>query len=346
MSEKSVRIGIIGAGANTRDRHIPGLQAIEGVTIVGVCNRTRESSRRATEQFGIDRIYDDWQAAAADPDTDAIVIGTWPYLHCPATLASLAAGKHVLCEARMAMNADEAHRMLTASREKPDLVTQIVPSPFTLRVDEAIKKLLAEGTLGELLAAEVQAGAGFIDRHSAMTWRQDADLSGLNVMSLGIYYEAMLRWIGPVRRVTAMARTFVNTRPDGEGKPQPIRIPDHVDVLAEFESGPQGRMRISNVIGLADSGIFLYGSEATLKLADNTLYLGRRGQDSLAEFPVPAELEGRWRVEEEFIGAIRGQEQVKLSPFEVGVQYMEFTEAVARSVESGRAIAIPLTGAE
>ena len=51
----------------------------------------------------------------ADPDIDAIVIGTWPYLHCPITLAALEAGKHVLTEARMSMNAAEAHRMLAAA---------------------------------------------------------------------------------------------------------------------------------------------------------------------------------------------------------------------------------------
>src|SRR3989454_7962268 len=42
-------------------------------------------------------------------DTNAICIGTWPYLHAPVTIAALARGKHVLCEARMAMNAAEAH---------------------------------------------------------------------------------------------------------------------------------------------------------------------------------------------------------------------------------------------
>ncbi len=50
------------------------------------------------------------------PDLDAILIGTWPYLHCEATCAALEAGKHVLCEARMAVSAQEAHRMLEAVR--------------------------------------------------------------------------------------------------------------------------------------------------------------------------------------------------------------------------------------
>ena len=92
-------------------RHIPGLQAIEGVEIIGVCNRSQESSQRVADEFGIPKTYANWQDAIADPDTNAIVIGTWPYMHCRATVAALEADKHVMCEARMAMNAKEAHTM-------------------------------------------------------------------------------------------------------------------------------------------------------------------------------------------------------------------------------------------
>ena len=51
MTQDTIRVGIIGAGANTRDRHIPGLQAIEGVELVAVCNRSQESGERAAKQF-------------------------------------------------------------------------------------------------------------------------------------------------------------------------------------------------------------------------------------------------------------------------------------------------------
>src|SRR6266487_6990076 len=115
---ETIRIGIVGAGGNTTARHIPGLQAIDGCAIVSVCNRSRASSQRVADQFGIPTIYDSWQELVAAPDNDAIVIGTWPYLHCRATLAALAAGKHVLCEARMAMNLQEAIAMRDAARAR------------------------------------------------------------------------------------------------------------------------------------------------------------------------------------------------------------------------------------
>ncbi|MER3474550.1 MAG: hypothetical protein C4335_11080 [Armatimonadota bacterium] len=338
---ETIRVGIVGAGANTVAQHIPNLQAIEGVEIVSVCNRTRESSERVARQFGIPKVYENWRQLVEAQDTNAIVIGTWPYLHCPVTLAALEANKHVMTEARMAMNVREARQMLEAARARPHLVTQVVPSPFTLKVDPTIQRLIAEGYLGEILAIEVRAGGTFIDRESPLHWRQDFDLSGFNTMTLGIWYEAVLRWVGEAKRVTAMGKTFVPMRRDAEGRLRAVRIPDHLEVVAEMVCGAVAHFQISAVTGLAGSAeVWLFGSEGTLRFADGRLYGGRRGDTSLSEIPIPAEEEGRWRVEEEFVNAIRGKEKIRLTTFEDGVKYMEFTEAAIRSMAEGRAIAI------
>ena len=343
MGEQTIRIGLIGAGGNTRAKHIPGLQAIDDVYIFGVCNRTLASSRRAAQQFGIPRVFEHWQELVHSSDVDAVVIGTWPYLHCPATLAALAADKHVLCEARIAMNAREAHAMLDASRARPHLVAQVVPAPHTLRFDPTIIHLIAEGYLGDVLAVEVRVGNAFVERDAPLHWRHDADLSGLNAMGLGIWYEAVMRWVGEATRVTAMGKTFVPVRRDSEtGTKRAVRIPDHLDVIAHMACGAQAHFRHSAIAGLSGRPeAWLFGSEGTLRLADR-LYGGRRGDEALHEIPIPPEEEGGWRVEQEFINAIRGLEPVTHTPFAVGVKYMEFTEAVARSIAEGKAISLPL----
>src|SRR5262245_20179168 len=147
MAPRSLRVGLIGAGGNTRLRHIPGLRALPDVRIVAVCNRRPESTAAVAAEYDIPRTFATWEDLVADPDIDAVVVGTWPYLHCPITLAALEAGKHVLTEARMSMNAAEAHRMLAASRAHPDLIAQLVPSPFGLKGDVVIRELIAEGFL-------------------------------------------------------------------------------------------------------------------------------------------------------------------------------------------------------
>lgn len=338
-----IRVGVIGAGANTTSRHIPGLQAIEGVHVASVCNRTRASGERVAAQFGIPKVHDDWTALIASLDLDAIVIGTWPYMHCRLTLAALAAGKHVMCEARMAMNAEEAHRMRDAARANPRLVAQIVPAPFTLRVDQTIQRLIAEGYLGELLAVEIRAGGAFLDKSAPMHWRNDFDLSGYNIMSMGIWYESLLRWVGEATRVTAMGKTFVKTRRTAEGRSAPVRIPEHIDVLGDLACGAQLHLQVSGVTGLSGGPeAWLFGSEATLRFSGDKLFGGRRGDKALAEIEIAPHEAGAWRVEQEFVNAIRGLEPITHTSFEDGVKYMEFTEAVTRSMQEGRAIPLPL----
>ncbi|HWQ15123.1 MAG TPA: Gfo/Idh/MocA family oxidoreductase [Roseiflexaceae bacterium] len=343
MTETPIRVGVVGAGANTVQRHIPGLRALPGVEIAGVVNRSRASSERAAAQLGIPKAYAHWTELVADPQIDAVVIGTWPYMHCPVTLAALEAGKHVLCEARMAMDAHEARLMRDAARARPYLVAQVVPSPYTLGVDRTIRRLLADGFLGEPLAVTVRDASGFLDRDSPLHWRQNADLSGMNIMSLGIWYEALMRWVGVAVRVSAMGRTFVRMRRDEAGALREVRVPEHLDVLGELACGAQLHMQISRVAGLAGpEEVRLYGSEGTLRFSGGALWGGRRGDTELRPIAVPPEEAGGWRVEEEFVGAIRGREPVTHTTFDDGVKYMEFTEAVARSIASGCAVTIPL----
>jgi len=344
MSDQ-IRIGIVGAGANTRSRHIPNLKAQAGVEIVSVCNRSLESSERAAKEFGIRKVHRHWRELVESNDVDAVVIGTWPYLHCPVTLAALAAGKHVLTEARMAMNAREARLMLEASRKTPHLITQVVPSPYTLKFDATVQSLLAAGFLGELLALEVRAHASsFVDRTSMLHWRHDRDLSGLNILGMGIWYEAIMRWVGEAKTVAAMTRVTVRQRKDSDGKLRSVSVPDHVDILAELVCGAQARFQFSAVMGLAPPGpeVWLFGSDGTLRYDASAEKLsgGKRGDSVLSEIPIRPELAGGWRVEEEFISAIRAKEKVKLTTFEDGVKYMQFTEAVSRSACSRTTVSV------
>ena len=343
MDGGTIRVGFVGAGKNTRSRHIPGFQKQAGVELVAVANRSRESGERVAKEFGIARVYDDWRELVGAADVDAVCIGTWPYTHCEMTLAALAAGKHVLCEARMAMDAAEGRRMLQASRHASGLVAQLVPSPPTLEVDGTLARLLAEGFVGEVLAVELTStqNARFVDREEPLHWRHDIALSGHNVMNMGIWYEAMLRWLGPARRVMALGKIAVPQRRDERGVLREVKIPDHLEILATLHDGAVARLRFSSVAALGPATeVWIFGSGGTLRLdaEGKRLVGGRRGDKELAEIAIPAERRVGWRVEEEFVNAIRGREKVSRTTFEDGVRYMEFTDAVARSLALERAV--------
>ena len=113
---EQIRVGLIGAGGNTKSRHIPGFNKIKGVQLLSVANRSTESSEQVAKEFNIAETAKNWRVILEDDRIDAVCIGTWPNMHCPITIAALNHGKHVLCEARMALNSIEAHKMLNASR--------------------------------------------------------------------------------------------------------------------------------------------------------------------------------------------------------------------------------------
>ncbi|MCS6852902.1 MAG: Gfo/Idh/MocA family oxidoreductase [Gemmataceae bacterium] len=352
MAAQVLRVGLIGAGANTRLRHIPGLRSLPNVEIVAVCNRRASSTQAVAREYGIPRTYEHWEQVVADPDIDAIVIGTWPYLHCPITLRALDAGKHVLTEARLSLNAAEAHRMWAAARQHPQLVTQVVPSPFGLKGHDVMRELIEGGYLGQLREVYVTGLNGALaDPAAPLSWRQDAALSGYNMLTLGIVHETLLRWVPPPVRVLAQVHAFIPSRIDPEsGVRRAVGTPDSVQVLAILEGGARAVYQFSGVTPFGQSmGIRLYGSEGCLyyDLAADRIWGAsqRRGAKpgvELEEIPIPPERARGWRVEAEFVEAIRTGRPVELTPFSAAVAYMEFTEAVARSAQTGRPIELPL----
>lgn len=245
----------------------------------------------------------------------------------------------------MAMNAAQARQMLSASIAKPNLITQVVPSPFTLKFDRTIQRLISAGFLGDILAVDVFDQGSFLDLDAPLHWRQDIDLSGSNIMTLGIWYEAVLRWVGEAQKVSAVGTTFVKLRRDPEKDTmRAVQIPEHINVTAEMVCGAQAHFSISRAAGFGrPSEASIYGSLGTLRLLDGKLFGASRTQTALQEIAIPPDEAGGWRVEEEFINAIRGIEPIARTTFLDGVKYMEFTEAARRSMAEGRTVTLPLT---
>lgn len=348
MVDETIRIGFVGAGANTELRHIPGFQAMDGVELVSVANRSRASGQRIADKYGLPAVYDSWVELIESDDTNAICIGTWPYMHCTLVLAALENEKHVQTEARMSATAEEAHIMREAAKLHPGLITQVVPAPHTLKVDKTLQGLIEDGYLGDILSVDMTVhGGGFREgeRDSPYHWRHDRDFSGYNILQMGIWYEAMMRWLGPAETVQALTRIQVKSRYDGDGNRKFITVPDHVEALLEMYSGPVVRMRFSTITGLAPSdGVWFFGSEGTIHLDSATMTLrgGRKGDGELSEIAIAPEKAGEWRVEEEFINAIRGTEPITHTDFDTGVRYMEFMEAVTASAQGGEKVQLPL----
>ena len=107
----------------------------------------------------------------------------------------------------------------------------------------------------------------------------------------------------------------------------------------EMENGIRGSFLITETSLHAPSPtIKIYGTEGSLKIdfvPNGRLWYGGKKDDSLKEVKIKSEDKGYWRVEEEFINAIRGKENINLTTFSTGLKYMRFTQAVMDSYREG-----------
>ena len=339
MSE-TIGIGFIGAGGNTKWRHLPGFAAIKGVRLVTVANRSEASSRRVAEAFGIEKVAGNWKEVIADPEVDAVCIGTWPYMHAEVTVAALKAGKHVLTEARMAADLAGARAMVKAAEACPDRVAQVVPSPFTLDLDQAVMEILQNNTLGAIREIFINHATGaYLDPDAPLTWRQDSRYSGHNLLTLGIYHEVIQRWFAePFTVLGALAGTFTKERVHWEsGQRMTVQLPDALHALGRMGGHTLLNYHFSGIeTSRGQNEIRLVGSEGSLFLdvGKGTLYQSTRG-GGFVTINVPLEKQRGWRVEADFVESIRNGTPVRLTSFADGLRYMAFTEAVYTCIQEG-----------
>ena len=343
----TLKIGIVGAGANTRLQHIPGFQAIDGVEITAVCNRSLASGQKVADEFGIAQVFDDWKKLVHSDTVDAVCVGTWPYLHCPISLETLAAGKHILTEARMCMSLAEA-RQMQAAAERADRVAMIVPATFYLCAESILLEKLHSGFFGDILEIEVRGLRGSYKPDAPLHWRQRRDFSGQNIMAMGIFNETVRRYAGHEKSVMAHGKIFTDERTDLDtGTRKAVEVPDSLGVVAEMESGATAVYHLSSVARLGESSTFeFYGTKGSFKmeggsaLAAGKVWIAGEGDSEYQLLQLPEHPRNGWQVEEDFVAAIRDGKPVTHTNFADGVQYMQFTEAVQVSLAEGRKVVL------
>jgi len=336
----NVRVGFIGAGAICRSRHLPGLAKVDGVNVVAVANRSRQSGQKVADDFGINDVMDDWRALVVRDDLDAVFIGTWPYTHREMSVAVLESGKHCFCQARMAPNLADAKAMAKCAREHPKQVHMICPPPMRMPFEPFIRDVLAKGRLGPITAVRlVSVGPGNLDRDS-FTWREDVEMSGRQVLAMGIYAETLHAIVGAYESLTAQTAIVINRKGGHE-----VKIPQVVTISGRLAGGALATEIHSGLVAdktTPQDELTIWGLEGTLRYAfGDSIEMAAAGAP-LQAVDVPAALQRGWCVEEDFINAVRAADSGaswSVSPdFEEGLAYMRKVEAVHLSAERGEAI--------
>src|SRR5213076_838271 len=137
---------------------------------------------------------------------------------------------------------------------------------------------------------------------TAPHWRQRIEISGLHVLTLGIYVEVLQRWLGDINCVFARGKVIHPIREGYE-----VIVPDLLTVLCSFDNGAEGVLEFSGINALAEGDrLEIYGSKGTLiyDFTSEVMQAGKVGDRALHVIDIPEELQGEWRVEEDFLAAV------------------------------------------
>ncbi len=162
-----VRIGVIGCGGIANGKHMPAYKGNKNAELVAFCDIVIERAEKAKADFGTEEsnVYLDYKELLKDETIDAVLVLTHNSEHCRITVDALNAGKHVLCEKPMAMNYEEAQKMI-AARDKSGKTLTIGYQNRFRQNSMYLKDLAEEGEFGEIYYAEATA----IRRRAVPTW--------------------------------------------------------------------------------------------------------------------------------------------------------------------------------
>ncbi len=363
------RVGVLGAtgyiGSPYRDEIRRSGAAAE---IVALCARRKSLLEAARKEDGAALATDDWRAVVDHPDIDLVVVATPDALHHEAVMAAAAAGKHLVCEKPIGVDAREAGEMWRAYEGRA--LAHFVP--FWTRyfpVFARAREHYLSGAIGEIKVV-VYRWQNPRPAGMPLTWRDDARLSSAgSIADVGSHAYDTIRWMlgEDAERVLAHAGTISGPKPDlGEinleeaidwassGGSAPHALArrgttfDYGDVAFTFPSGAVGSLLLSHATffrkGLAPE-LELHGTEASLAVdrihGEITIARADKGPERLERV---AEDITENRFADHVFPALRAQLESAASDHPNlydGWRVQLFTDASARSAREGTWMELP-----
>jgi predicted dehydrogenase len=296
----TVRVGVIGTGFARRVQ-LPALRLVPDARVTAIASGRREHAAAVAAEFAIPRVYTDGVELAGASDVDLVIISSTPPSHAPFAIAALEAGKHVLCEKPMALNAAEARRMTEAAEGRPG---QLAWMDHELRYEpnrRQIREVIRSGAIGQVRHLELslkpyQRGDGRPQPLNApWNWWYDRNQGGGILGAVGSHLIDLCRfWTdSEVTRVAGCVATYIPERRDQDGVSHPVTADDFTSFVLTLADGAVATLTLSTVAWHGVGHLAqITGSEGTLLLTgERRLELGRP-DGTLEDVSVPDDLEG------------------------------------------------------
>ena len=285
VNKETIGVGIIGTGF-ARKTQIPGFRAAEGCRVVAIASAQLANAERAASEFGIEYFTDDWRTLVARDDVDLVSIVTPPVTHLEMSIAALNAGKAVLCEKPMAMNAAESEAMLQRASES-GLLALIDHELRFLPGRRKLREVLANGEIGHVNHVKLLFRADSrADVSRPWDWWSDSASGGGALGAIGSHAIDSFRWLlgTEVTGVLGMLSTHVNHRADKQtGEERPVTTDDESNLLLSFADtaltqGTTGAISLSVVeSGHPEHRLEVFGSKGALMLDGDKLFRSSTG---------------------------------------------------------------------
>lgn len=359
MSNTSLHAGIIGAGSIAWYSHLPGYSRLPDVEIVALCDVDQERAKSMADEFGVPRIYADYEVMLRQETLDVVSICTPNAFHAPMTIAALEAGAHVLCEKPMAVTTAEAQSMADAARRTGRKLSIGLHHRF--RPDtQLLKQVIDQGALGQIYYAKAS-----ILRPSGIpgygTWFTNKDLAGGGaLMDIGVHFLDLVLWLmGHPRPVAVSGATFAKFGPQARRlgswgvahaePPARFDVDDLATASIRFENGallmleaswagyssPAQYIQLFGEAGGAEISPERFGREQPLRLFGDV--------DDVPSESIPTLPHSRTsaheRLMEAWVDCIKTDKPPPVTP-EQGVLTVRIIEAIYRSAQEGQEIGL------
>jgi predicted dehydrogenase len=319
MTTRSLRWGVIGPG-RIASTFVADLQESGAGEAFAVGSRRRESADRFADAHGIARRHGSYAELVADPDVDAVYVATPHPFHHDAARLALEAGKPTLVEKAFTMDAAQARDLVALARDRDVFLMEAMWTRFLPHVVE-MRRLLAEGALGELVTVAADHGQWFAPDPANRLFAPE--LGGGALLDLGVYVVSFASMVlGPPDRIVALVDAAF-TGVDGQ-----------TSILLGHPGGAQAVLTCTSAAKTATRATIV-GTEARIE-SDDRFYgpggftlVPRDGRGDRVRFDPPSRGRGLWYEAAEVARCVdAGLTESPVMPLDETVSIMETMDAV------------------
>ncbi|MCY0874746.1 MAG: Gfo/Idh/MocA family oxidoreductase [Firmicutes bacterium] len=212
MANEKLRWGVLGCAGIAMRSVIPGILRSQRGTLAAIASRDLVRAKECAAQVGAAKAYGSYEALLADPEIDAVYIPLPNHLHQPWTIRAAQAGKHILCEKPLALNATQAQEMVDACAKAGVHLAEAFMYRHHPRYAQ-IKAIIASGEIGDVRGVH----ATFTFNSSAVTgqFRQNVDMGGGALYDIGVYPISVARLLLDAEPEAATVHALFSERHGG-----------------------------------------------------------------------------------------------------------------------------------